>query len=86
MDREITPRVDGQEHRVVVDVRTSLLDVLRERLGITSPEKGCDHGQCGAPTVRLGGRRALSCPAPAVQDFAGYHFRDLPITLDKLPH
>ncbi|GAA3060044.1 aldehyde dehydrogenase iron-sulfur subunit [Streptomyces glomeratus] len=63
---EITLRVDGQERRLVVDTRTSLLDALRERLGITSPKKGCDHGQCGACTVLLGGRRALSCLALAV--------------------
>ncbi|MGV9244442.1 (2Fe-2S)-binding protein [Streptomyces sp. NPDC003710] len=66
MDMEITLRVDGQERRLVVDTRTSLLDALRERLGITSPKKGCDHGQCGACTVLLGGRRALSCLALAV--------------------
>ena len=63
---EITLRVDGREYRLVVDTRTSLLDVLRERLGITSPKKGCDHGQCGACTVLLDGRRALSCLALAV--------------------
>ncbi|HET6355933.1 (2Fe-2S)-binding protein [Streptomyces sp.] len=66
MDMEITLRVDGREYRLVVDTRTSLLDVLRERLGITSPKKGCDHGQCGACTVLLDGRRALSCLALAV--------------------
>ena len=59
-------RVDGLRHQLVVDTRTSLLDVLRERLGITSPKKGCDHGQCGACTVLLDGRRALSCLALAV--------------------
>jgi len=58
--------VDGLRHQLVVDTRTSLLDVLRERLGITSPKKGCDHGQCGACTVLLDGRRALSCLALAV--------------------
>jgi xanthine dehydrogenase YagT iron-sulfur-binding subunit len=59
-------RVDGAEHRLSVDARTTLLDALRERLGITSPKKGCDHGQCGACTVLLHGRRANSCLALAV--------------------
>jgi len=66
MDAEITLRVDGVEHRLTVDTRTSLLDALRERLGNTSPKKGCDHGQCGACTVLLEGRRSLSCLALAV--------------------
>jgi xanthine dehydrogenase YagT iron-sulfur-binding subunit len=59
-------RVDGSEHRLSVDPRKTLLDALRERLGITSPKKGCDHGQCGACTVLLDGRRVNSCLALAV--------------------
>ena len=66
MDVEITLRVDGKEYQLTVDTRTTLLDALRERLGITSPKKGCDHGQCGACTVLLEGRRVNSCLALAV--------------------
>jgi xanthine dehydrogenase YagT iron-sulfur-binding subunit len=66
MDVEISLRVDGLEHRVLVDTRTTLLDALRERLGVTSAKKGCDHGQCGACTVLVGGRRLNSCLALAV--------------------
>ncbi|KAA6221859.1 (2Fe-2S)-binding protein [Streptomyces albofaciens JCM 4342] len=66
METEIRLRVDGQEHEVAVDTRTTVLDALRERLGITSPKKGCDHGQCGSCTVLLDGRRATTCLALAV--------------------
>jgi xanthine dehydrogenase YagT iron-sulfur-binding subunit len=66
MDVEITLKVDGRTHRLAVDPRTTLLDALRERLGITSPKKGCDHGQCGACTILLDGRRVNGCLALAV--------------------
>src|SRR3954470_2829877 len=63
---DITVRVDGTEHTVRVDNRVTLLDLLREHLGVTAPKKGCDHGQCGACTVLLDGRRVNSCLALAV--------------------
>jgi xanthine dehydrogenase YagT iron-sulfur-binding subunit len=66
MDAHVTLRVDGQLRSLTVDTRATLLDVLRERLGVTSAKKGCDHGQCGACTVLLDGRRATSCLAFAV--------------------
>ncbi len=59
--------VNGGDVRLDVDPRESLLDVLRERLGLTGAKKGCDHGQCGACTVHLDGRRVVSCLTPAVQ-------------------
>lgn len=58
--------VNGRGHRLAVDVRTSLLDLLREHLGLTGSKKGCDHGQCGACTVHLDGCRVLSCLTLAV--------------------
>jgi xanthine dehydrogenase YagT iron-sulfur-binding subunit len=63
---EIALRINGEEHRLEVDVRTTLLDLLREDLGLTGAKKGCDHGQCGACTILLDGRRANACLALAV--------------------
>ena len=66
MDAEITLRVNGAERTLRVDTRTTLLDLLREHLGLIGAKKGCDHGQCGSCTVLLDGRRANSCLALAV--------------------
>jgi xanthine dehydrogenase YagT iron-sulfur-binding subunit len=66
MDATIRLTVDGSDRTVTVDTRTTLLDALRERIGVTSPKKGCDHGQCGSCTVLLDGRRHLTCLALAV--------------------
>jgi xanthine dehydrogenase YagT iron-sulfur-binding subunit len=62
----VTLRVNGDEHRLELDPRTTLLDVLRERLNLTGSKKGCDHGQCGACTVLVNGRRINACLALAV--------------------
>jgi xanthine dehydrogenase YagT iron-sulfur-binding subunit len=66
MDAEITLRVNGEEHTLAVDTRVTLLDLLREHLGLTGSKKGCDHGQCGACTILIDGRRANGCLALAV--------------------
>src|SRR3569623_3461812 len=62
----VSLRVNGAEHSLALDTRTSLLDLLREHLGLTGSKKGCDHGQCGACTVLLDGRRANACLVLAV--------------------
>src|SRR5260370_11860875 len=66
MGLEITLRVNGARYQLSVDTRATLLDALRARRGMTGPKKGCDHGQCGACTVLLDGRRVNSCLALAV--------------------
>ncbi|MCD2513382.1 aldehyde dehydrogenase iron-sulfur subunit PaoA [Comamonas endophytica] len=59
-------KVNGKEQRLAVDPRTTLLDALREHLHLTGTKKGCDHGQCGACTVIVNGRRINSCLTLAV--------------------
>lgn len=67
MEMTIHLMVDGEPRTATVDTRVTLLDLLRERLGVTAPKKGCDHGQCGSCTVLLDGRRVTTCLAFAVQ-------------------
>ena len=62
----VTLRINGQNRPLRVDPRTSLLDCIRETVTLTGTKKGCDHGQCGACTVHVNGRRVLSCLSLAV--------------------
>lgn len=57
----ITLTINGETIDVTIDPRTTLLALLRDQLGLTGSKRGCDHGQCGACTVLLGGRRVLAC-------------------------
>ncbi len=57
----LTLKVNGAVHQLRSDPRTTVLDALREQIGLTGTKKGCDHGQCGACTVHLDGERVLSC-------------------------
>ncbi|MFP5022327.1 (2Fe-2S)-binding protein [Pseudonocardia phyllosphaerae] len=58
---DISLEINGNHEELDVDPGVTLLDALRERLGVTGPKKGCDRGQCGACTVHVGGRPVLSC-------------------------
>ena len=62
----VTLRINGKEHRLKVDPRSTLLDCVRETVALTGTKKGCDHGQCGACTVHVNGRRVNSCLTLAV--------------------
>jgi len=66
MDATVTLAVNGESHELELDTRTTLLDLLRERLDLTGAKKGCDQGQCGACTVLVDGRRANACLLLAV--------------------
>ena len=57
----ITLSINGKDHKLNIDPRTTLLDCIRETLTLTGTKKGCDHGQCGACTVHVNGKRVLSC-------------------------
>jgi xanthine dehydrogenase YagT iron-sulfur-binding subunit len=76
---EFTLTVNGQPRQLELDVRTTLLDALREHLRLTGTKKGCDHGQCGACTVLVNGRRVNSCLTLAVM-----HENDNVITIEGL--
>ena len=75
----VTLSVNGTKHDLRIDPRTSLLDCLREHLHLTGSKKGCDHGQCGACTVHINGRRQLSCLA-----FAALHEGDEITTIEGI--
>ncbi|MGT2514612.1 2Fe-2S iron-sulfur cluster-binding protein [Sphingomonas panni] len=71
--------INGQPYQAEVDIRTSLLDLLREHLSLTGSKKGCDHGQCGACTVLVNGRRINACLTLAVM-----HQDDEIVTIEGL--
>jgi xanthine dehydrogenase YagT iron-sulfur-binding subunit len=63
---DVSIRINGTLHELALDTRTSLLDLLREHLDLVGAKKGCDHGQCGACTVLVDGRRVNACLTLAV--------------------
>jgi len=63
---QVTLNINGESHTVSIEPRMTLLDVLREQLGLIGSKKGCDHGQCGACTVLIDGERIYSCLALAI--------------------
>jgi xanthine dehydrogenase YagT iron-sulfur-binding subunit len=65
-DVGVTLRVNGRAHTLTLDPRATLLDALRERLGLTGTKKGCDRGECGACTVHVDGRRVNACMTLAI--------------------
>ncbi len=75
----VTLDINGQQYHLNLDPRTSLLDALRENLHLTGTKKGCDHGQCGACTVLVNGRRVNSCLT-----FAWMHDHDQIVTIEGL--
>jgi len=75
----VTLTINGKRHDLRIDPRTTLLDCLREHVHLTGSKKGCDHGQCGACTVHINGRRQLSCRA-----FAALHEGDEITTIEGI--
>ena len=73
---QVELRINGHLHSLMLDPRTTLLDALREHLALTGSKKGCDHGQCGACTVLIDGRRINSCLTLAVMHDGAVHHTD----------
>jgi xanthine dehydrogenase YagT iron-sulfur-binding subunit len=79
--RLVNLQVNGRAHSLEIEPRVTLLDALREYLGLTGTKKGCDHGQCGACTVHINGTRVNSCLT-----FAVMHENDAITTIEGLAH